>query len=84
MVILHVVHTWIPYILGRYFQIKIDHHSVKYFLEQRLSSLEKNKWLTKILGYDNEIIYKKGKYNIVYDALSRKHEEDGSMFALSL
>ena len=37
-----------------------------------------------MLGYDYEIIYKKGKDNIVVDALSRQHEEDGCLFALSL
>jgi hypothetical protein len=43
-------------------------------LEQRLSSEEKQKWVTKILGYDFEIVYKKGKQNVVADALSRKDE----------
>jgi hypothetical protein len=43
-------------------------------LEQRLSSEEQQKWVTKILGYDFEIIYKKGKKNVVVDALSRKDE----------
>jgi hypothetical protein len=61
MAILHVVHTWRPYLLGRHFQIKTNHHSLKYFLKQRLSSLKQNKWLTKMLGYDYEIIYKKAK-----------------------
>jgi hypothetical protein len=84
MDILHVVHTWRPYILGCHFQIKIDHHSLKYFLDQQLSSLEQNKWLTKMLGYNYQIIYKKIKDNIVVDALSRQHEEDESLFSLSL
>jgi len=33
MAILHVVDTWRPYLLGRHFQICIDHQSLKYFLE---------------------------------------------------
>jgi hypothetical protein len=39
--ILHAVDLWLPYLLGKRFQIKTDHQSLKYFLEQRLSSLEK-------------------------------------------
>ena len=31
MDILHVVDTWRPYLVGRHFKIKIDHHSLKYF-----------------------------------------------------
>ena len=38
MDILHALHTWRLYLLGRRFHIKIYHHSLKYFLEQRLSS----------------------------------------------
>jgi hypothetical protein len=37
-----------------------------------------------MLGYDYEIIYKKGKYNRLVDSLSRQHEDDDSLFALSL
>ena len=39
------------------------------------SSEEQQKWVTKMLGYDFEIIYKKGKKNVVVDALSRKDED---------
>jgi len=70
MAILHAVETWRSYLLGRRFQIRTDHHSLKYFLEQRLSSPQQNKWLAKMLGYDYEIIYKKVKDNRVADALS--------------
>src|ERR1700729_905662 len=61
--------------MGRHFKVKTDHDSLKYFLEQRLSSEEKEKWVTKMLGYDFEIIYKKGKQNVVADALSRNDED---------
>ena len=61
--------------MERHFKIKTDHDSLKHFLEQRLSSKEQQKWVTKMLGYDFEIIYKKGKLNVVADALQRKDEE---------
>jgi hypothetical protein len=41
LAIFHVVDVWYPYLLGKHFQIKTNHQSLKYFLEQRLSSLEK-------------------------------------------
>lgn len=36
-----------------------------------------------MLGYDYEIIYKKGKENVVAHALSQKYEEERSLFSLS-
>jgi hypothetical protein len=81
--ILHAMDLWHPYLLGKCFQIKIYHQSLKYFLEQRISSPQQKKWVTKLFGYDYEIIYKKGKDNVVVDALSRKYEDEGSLFSLS-
>jgi hypothetical protein len=52
-------------------------------MEQCPSSLEKKKWVTNLFGYDYEIIYKKGKDNVVVDAFSRKYEDEGSLFSLS-
>jgi hypothetical protein len=34
-----------------------------------------------MLVYDYDIIYKKGKENVVVDALSRKYDEEGSLFS---
>ena len=36
-----------------------------------------------MLGYDYGIIYKKGKDNVVGDALSRQYEDEGSLLVLS-
>ena len=83
LAILHVVDLWRPYLLGQRFQIKTDHQSLKYFLKQCISSPEQQKWVTKLFRYDYEIIYKKGKDNVVADALSRKYEDEGSLFSLS-
>ena len=74
LAILHALKQWHPYLIGRHFKVKTYHRSLKYFFEQRLSSKEKQKWVTKMLGYDFEIIYKKGKQNMVADALSRRDE----------
>jgi hypothetical protein len=70
LAILHAIELWHPYLLGQRFQIKTDHQSLKYFLEQRISSHEQQKWVTNLFGYDYEIIYKKGKDNVMADALS--------------
>jgi hypothetical protein len=75
MEILHALKKWRPCLIGRHFKVKTDHDSLEYFLEQRLSSEQQQKWVTKILGYDFEIVYKKGKQNVVADALSRKDKD---------
>ena len=72
MEILHALKKWVPYLIGRHFKVKTYHDSIKYFLEQRLSSEEQQKWVTKMLGYDFKITYKKRKQKVVADALSRK------------
>ena len=83
--ILHALKQWRPYLIGRHFKVKTDHDNLKYFLEQRLSSEEQQKWVTKMLGYDFEIIYNKGKQNMVADALSRKDEDvEALLFSLSI
>ncbi|XP_026419641.1 uncharacterized protein LOC113315596 [Papaver somniferum] len=56
LVIVTAVNKCQSYLLGRHFKIYIDHRSLKYFLEQRISSMEQQKWLSKLLGYDYEII----------------------------
>nr|GEY87460.1 hypothetical protein [Tanacetum cinerariifolium] len=48
-----------------------DHFNLKYLLNQKLTTPFQFKWLSKLLGYDYEIVYKKGSGNMVADALSR-------------
>ncbi|KAK8943096.1 hypothetical protein KSP39_PZI009423 [Platanthera zijinensis] len=74
LAILHAVTLWRPYLLGHHFKVRTDHQSLKHFLDQRLASPLQQKWLTKLLGYDYEIVYKQGKENLVVDALSRLPE----------
>ncbi|KAK8947224.1 hypothetical protein KSP39_PZI006735 [Platanthera zijinensis] len=82
LAILHAVTLWRPYLLGHHFKVRTDHQSLKHFLDQRLASPLQQKWLTKLLGYDYEIVYKQGKENLVADALSRL--PDSTFFLLSV
>ena len=36
LAILHALKKWRPYLMGRHFKVKMDHDSLKYFLEQIL------------------------------------------------
>ena len=74
LAILHALKKWRTYLMGRHFKVKTDHDSPKHFLEKRLSSEEQKKSVTKMLAYDFEIIYKKGKLNVVADSFSRRNE----------
>jgi hypothetical protein len=56
MALLNALKKQCPYLIGRHFNVKTDHDSLIYFLEQRLSLEEQQKWVTKILGYDFEIV----------------------------
>ena len=59
------------YLLPNRFVIKIDHSSLKYILEQKLSMVFQQKWLVKLMEFDFSIEYRQGKENVVADALSR-------------
>nr|GEV36521.1 reverse transcriptase domain-containing protein [Tanacetum cinerariifolium] len=52
----------------RHFKIRTDHFSLKYLLNQKLTTPFQFKWLPKFLGYDYEIVYKKGSENVVKDS----------------
>ena len=75
LTIIHAVQCWRSYLIGYHFIILIDHHSLKFFIEERISTPKQQKWVTKLLGYDYEIVYCKGKENVVTDAFSRKFKD---------
>ena len=62
--------------MGRPFTVKTDQQSLKYLLEQKIGTPTQQKWFAKLLGYVFVVEYKKGKDNLVVDALSRKADFD--------
>jgi hypothetical protein len=78
------VRHWRPYLWGHQFIVKTDHFSLKYLLDQRLSTIPQHHWVGKLLGFDFVVEYKAGAANVVADALSRRDTpEEGSVLALS-
>lgn len=69
--------------LGRPFVIQTDHFSLKYLLEQRITTPMQQKWLYKLMGYEYEIQFKNRKEIGVADALSRISSPDMSIMAVS-
>lgn len=59
LAVIEAVNKWKAYLIGGHFKIKTDHQSLKFFMEQRLSTFLQQKWLIKMLGYDYEITTKR-------------------------
>jgi hypothetical protein len=74
LAIVKAIRKWRPYLLGRPFTVKTDHKSLKYLLEQHITTPAQTRWLPKLLGYDYVVEYKKGPDNKGVDALSKKVE----------
>ncbi|GJY52038.1 putative mitochondrial protein [Tanacetum coccineum] len=70
LAIVYALEKWRGYLFDRHFKIKTDHFSLKYLLDQRMSTPIQLKWLPKLMGFDYEIQYKKGVENVATDALS--------------
>ncbi|KAH9657900.1 hypothetical protein KPL70_023267 [Citrus sinensis] len=75
LAIVFAMQKWRPYLMGQHFKIITDHRSLKNFHDQHISSPEQQMWLSKRLGFDYEIIYRKGSENSVADALSHRFED---------
>lgn len=67
--------------------VKTDQQALKFLEEQRVGTTARQKWVSKLLGYDFTISYKKGKENKVVDALSCIEEQlevvEGSLTMIS-
>lgn len=84
LAIVKAIRKWRPYLLGKPFIVRTDQRSLKFLLEQRISTSTQLRWLPKILGYDYVIQYKRGAENGGADALSRVAELEFQSISLSM
>jgi hypothetical protein len=71
LALIMVVERWRPYLQRQEFIIKTDHKSLTYLNEQTLQSDLHRKAMTRLMGLQFRIQYRKGKDNLAADALSR-------------
>lgn len=75
--LVHAVCHWWPYLWTRSFKVRTDHCSLKYLLDQRLSTIPQHTWMSKLFGYTFTLEYRLGKQNVAVDALSPRDEDNG-------
>lgn len=56
--VLCAVKKWQSYLARNHFIIKIDYHSLKYFFQNKAHMPFQQKWVSKLLGFDHEIVYR--------------------------
>jgi hypothetical protein len=81
--LVQAVRHWRSYLWGRCFVVKTDHYSLKYLLDQRLSTIPQHHWAGKLLGFTFTVEYRSGATNVVVDALSRRDTEESGLLAIS-
>jgi hypothetical protein len=79
--LVQAVRHWRPYLWGRHFLIRTDHYSLKFILDQRLSTVPQHQWISKLFGFNFTVEYRPDRLNTVANALSRrdtKREAEGT------
>lgn len=67
--LVQAVRHWWPYLWGQLFTVRTDHYSLKFLLDQWLTTILQHHWVGKLLSFDFTVEYKPGSTNIVPDAL---------------
>jgi hypothetical protein len=70
--IVHALWMWRHYLMGKKFELRIDHIVLKYIFEQPTLNDRQTRWLEFLSEYDFDIKHIKGKENKVVNAPSRR------------
>lgn len=64
--------------------MKTDQKSMKWLLQQKVSTPFQQFWLSKLMGFDYDIEYRSGQDNVAADALSRVPGSELLFMAISV
>ena len=70
--IIHCLHVWWHYLIGKLFVVKTDNVAASYFSSQPKLSAKQARWQDFLADFDMTIEYRPGRHNAVTDALSKK------------
>ncbi|GKC73476.1 ty3-gypsy retrotransposon protein, partial [Tanacetum coccineum] len=77
------VQKWNHYLSSRHFIVRIDHYTLKFLLEQRITSTEQQRLLFKLMPYDFSIHHRARKENRGAYAFSRM-PHSGELLTLTI
>lgn len=70
--IIHYLHVWRHYLIGKLFVVKTDNVVASYFSSQMKHFAKQARWQDFLVEFDMTIEYRPGRHNAVEYALSRK------------
>ena len=65
------VKKWRHYLIENHFQIITDHQSLRRLLTSACHTPEQQKWASRLIGYNFDILYRPGRHNQAVDFLSK-------------
>ncbi|CAI8614646.1 unnamed protein product [Vicia faba] len=74
MVVVLAIQHCRPYLIGNKFTVCTDQKSLKQLMQQRLTIMDQQNWVAKLLGYQFDVVYKPGLENNGANALSRQFD----------
>jgi hypothetical protein len=83
LAILLAVQQWRSYLQLGEFIIRTNHKSLTHMTDQRLHTKWQQKALTKMMGLQYKVVYKKGIHNGATDALSRIPPDNSQLMSVS-
>lgn len=79
LAILEGIRKFRPYIEGDTFTVITDHAALKWLFAKKNPTGRLARWIDELMGYDFQVIHRKGTCNVVPDCLSRAFETENEV-----